>query len=213
MALKVIGAGVGRTGTHSLKVALEMLLGKPCYHMVEVFQHMDHVPMWDAASKNEPVDWDKLFEGYAAAVDWPTSAYWRELSAKYPDALVLLSKRSPESWWDSAHSTIFVAARRTGGPEREAWLQMIQGMFARFSPDIDDRETCITAFNRHNAEVVREVPPERLLVWEAKDGWAPICKALNLPIPDAPFPLTNTKEEFNQRVRPAQNEEADAALT
>src|SRR5689334_8523874 len=108
MPLRVIGAGLGRTGTMSLKAALEKLLGGKCYHMYEVFEHLEtDVPMWHAAALGKPVDWDKMFDGYVAAVDWPAGAYWKEISAKYPDALILLSTRDSEKWWDSANSTIF----------------------------------------------------------------------------------------------------------
>src|SRR5690348_10458482 len=106
MSLRVIGAGCGRTGTMSLKLALERLLGAPCYHMVEVFAHPEHVPDWHAAALGNMPDWNALFAGYAAAVDWPASAFWPELSAAFPDALVVLSVRDAQSWWQSAHETI-----------------------------------------------------------------------------------------------------------
>ncbi|HEV2474540.1 MAG TPA: sulfotransferase, partial [Chthonomonadales bacterium] len=117
MALRVVGAGVGRTGTHSLKLALERLLSAPCYHMAEVFQHADHVPMWHSAATGEMPEWDNLLAGYSAAVDWPASAFWSELSKAYPDAVVLLSTRDPEKWWESAHETIFQSLE--GGPSQE----------------------------------------------------------------------------------------------
>src|SRR5258708_3902275 len=110
MTLRIVGAGLGRTGTHSLKIALEQLLGAPCYHMVEVFAHPEHVPIWTAAIKREPVDWPVLFDGYVATVDWPGGAAWREISEAYPEAKVLLStRRSADEWWTSASKTIFEA--------------------------------------------------------------------------------------------------------
>jgi hypothetical protein len=200
MALRVIGAGFGRTGTNSLKVALEKLLGAPCYHMIEVFMHPEHVRPWHDAALDKPVDWDKLFEGYVAAVDWPASAYWPELMKKYPDALVLLSVRDPESWWKSASDTIFKGIGGANPMLTPEWLAMIHAMFARYrSGDIPDHDTMIAALKENTARAMREVPAERLLVWRASDGWAPICKALKLPVPDEPFPRTNTSEEWRAR--------------
>ena len=201
MTLRIIGAGFGRTGTHSLKIALARLLGAPCYHMVEVFQHPDHVRLWHDAALDKPVDWDALFDGYAAAVDWPASAYWPELMKHYPDAIVLLSVRDPEAWWKSASDTIFPGISSDNPMVTPEWLEMIRAMFRRYQPDGDrpDREAMIAAFRENTARAMREVPKERLLVWEAKDGWEPICKALGVPVPDEPFPLTNTTEEWRAR--------------
>ena len=199
MTLRVVGAGLGRTGTHSLKLALERLLGVPCYHMIEVFTHPEHVPAWHAAAEGRMPNWEEIFAGYAAAVDWPASAFWPELSAAYPEALVVLSVRDPESWWRSASGTIFPAIH-SRDPESE-WRKMIDAMFAnRFLCDLEDREACIAAFERHNAQVRATVPPHRLLEWRASEGWEPLCKALGAPVPDEPFPLTNTTEEFKAHV-------------
>src|SRR5690349_5235679 len=136
MALRVIGAGLGRTGTYSLKVALERLLGGPCYHMAEVFAHPEHVASWHAAAGGRMPDWHALFAGYRATVDWPAASFWPELSAAFPDALVLLSVRDPESWWQSAHETIFPAVRAAPGE----WRAMIEALFeARFTGALEDR--------------------------------------------------------------------------
>lgn len=202
MALKVVGAGLGRTGTHSLKIALERLLGAPCYHMVEVFQHMDHVPIWHAAARGETVDWETLLAGYEAAVDWPSAAFWPELSAKYPDALVVLSTRPVDAWWGSAHDTIFPSIERMHDTEEhQRWYDMVHAMLdARFTSDTENREACVAKFLEHDKHVRNTVPADRLLVWQATDGWEPLCKALNVPVPDEPFPVTNTKKEFLDRV-------------
>jgi len=198
--LRVVGAGVGRTGTLSLKIALERLLGAPCYHMAEVFGKPEHLPLWHGATRGKLPDWHALMRGYAAAVDWPASAFWPELSASFPDALVLLSVRDSDSWWRSANGTIFPATERAPSVE---WREMIDGMFAtRFTSEIRDRDASIAAFERHNAEVRARVPASRLLEWRAGDGWAPICKRLGLPIPAEPFPHTNTTAEFNDRRPP-----------
>jgi hypothetical protein len=197
MTLRVVGAGVGRTGTLSLKVALEQLLGGPCYHMAEVFAHPEHVPLWRQAALGEMPDWSRLLAGYRAAVDWPACAFWPELAEAWPDALVVLSLRDAESWWRSANGTIFPSTRQAGGE----WRAMAEAMFAnRFTAALDDREACIAAYERHNAEVRRRVAPGRLLEWRASEGWAPLCAALGLPVPSQPFPRVNTSEEFHARL-------------
>ncbi len=197
MSLRIVGAGLGRTGTLSLKLALEKLLGAPCYHMAELFVHPEHVAPWHAAARGDMPDWKALFDGYAAAVDWPAAAFWPEISAAFPDAIVLLSVRDAESWWKSASTTIFPTSKTQVGTE---WHAMVEAMFAsRFTADLKNREACIAAFERHNAHVRATVAPERLLEWRAADGWAPLCRALGLPIPNEPFPKVNTTEEFLSR--------------
>lgn len=194
--LKVVGAGLGRTGTKSLQLALERLLGRPCYHMTEVFAHPEHVPLWHAAALGENVDWSQIFDGYLATVDWPSGAFWRELSAAYPDSLVILSYRDPEAWWKSASSTIFAKLEETEGE----WRSMIDALMDRtFTADITNREACIDAFNRHNEAVRSAGLGDRLLEWQASDGWEPLCRSLGVPIPDEPFPHVNTTADFLQR--------------
>jgi hypothetical protein len=167
--------------------------------MAEVFNRPEDVPLWQAAAENKPVIWDDLLNGYAAAVDWPASAFWPELAAAYPEALIILSKRYPEAWWKSAHSTIF-RDRGEAPPHMKEWADMITAVFTnRFTMDLQNKDACIAEFNKHNQTVLETAPKERLLVWEASDGWEPICSALNLPIPDEPFPLSNTTEEFLNR--------------
>jgi hypothetical protein len=199
MTLRVVGAGCGRTGTASLKLALERLLGAPCYHMMEVFRHPEHVPLWHQAMLGDEPDWNALFEGYAAAVDWPASACWPELMHAYPESLVLLSERDPEAWWESANETIFRAIEgRHDLPED--WKAMVMAMLReRWDADITDREACIARFKAHNAQVRASVPPARLLVWQSADGWAPLCERLGVAIPDEPFPRVNTREEWHAR--------------
>jgi hypothetical protein len=196
--MRVVGAGIGRTGTHSLKLALEQLLGAPCYHMLEVFQHPEHVELWARAARGELDDWDEIFGGYAAAVDWPASAFWRELSDAQPEAVVLLSTReSADAWWRSADQTIWEAMRRDPGDEMRPWFTMVSDVLStRFDERWDDRDAAMAAYERHNAEVRATVPGDRLVDWRPGDGWAPICDALGVAVPDTPFPHVNTTEEF-----------------
>jgi hypothetical protein len=202
MTLRLVGAGVGRTGTHSLKLALETLLGAPCYHMLEVFQHLEHVPSWHAAARGEPVDWDRLLTGYTATVDWPAAAFWPELSAAYPDAVVLLSVReSADAWWRSASATIFDVDRRGSQPGSDLapWEAMAREVTSRrFAADVTDEQGAKAAYERHNAEVRSTVPSDRLVEWRPGDGWEPLCGALGLPVPDLPFPHVNTTAQFRE---------------
>jgi hypothetical protein len=197
--LKVVGAGLGRTGTHSLKLALERLLGAPCYHMLEVFGHPEHIPVWHAAVNGEAVDWSDLFTAYGAAVDWPTAAFWRELMAAYPDAVVLLSTRDADGWWRSADDTIFqvIARDLPDDPVGNAQMRMIRDLLSkRFTPDLRDPAAAKAAYERHNADVRAAVPGNRLVEWHPGDGWAPLCAALGVPEPDDEFPHVNTTAEF-----------------
>ena len=170
--------------------------------MIEVFGHPEHVPVWAAAFKGEAVDWDALFEGYAATVDWPGGGVWEEISAANPDALVLLSTRnSAATWWKSASSTIFVAmgappAEGFGSPE---WYEMAMAMMNKFTPDFMDGDAAMAAYDAHNAHVRATVPADRLVEWQPSDGWGPLCDALGVPVPAEPFPVTNTTEEFRAR--------------
>lgn len=195
MTLRIVGAGLGRTGTSSLKLALEHLLGGPCYHMREVHRHPEHIPVWHAAANGKSVDWHGLFNSYRAAVDWPAASFWRELCEAFPDAVLLLSLRDAESWWRSASATIFHPDNYV---DRDSdWYAMwVDILRHRFTVRLDDREACIAAFHRHNEEVRRNVRRERLLEWRAGDGWEPLCRMLDLPVPEEPFPHTNTTNEF-----------------
>jgi len=206
MSLKVLGAGLGRTGTMSLKLALEQLLNGRCYHMLELFQNLhEHVPYWQAAAKGEAIDWDKIYGDYVAAVDEPTSLMWETLIDVYPEALVILSVRDPDSWWRSANATIMEVKRMAPPPEepdRQIWHDMIMTLYRRQYPGgTDDGEAAKAAFSEHIRQVKATVPAERLLVWQASEGWQPICDALGLPVPDEPFPHSNTREEFQERLK------------
>ena len=195
MSLKVVGAGVGRTGTASLKLALEQLLGGRCHHMLEIINDPGQVRGWTDAIDGRKVDWQELLSAYVAQVDWPGASFWRELSAANPDALVVLSTRDPEAWYRSASNTIFNVFDHSP-PGLEEWFTSVRKMFReRFSDDLHNPTAMMEAFERHNAEVRAGVSAERLLEWTAADGWAPICERLGVPVPDEPFPVANTTNE------------------
>ncbi|HKP89676.1 MAG TPA: sulfotransferase [Thermoleophilaceae bacterium] len=205
MALRVVGAGLGRTGTASLKLALERLLGAPCYHAYELTnQHLDQVPMWHEAVRGKEPDWDHIYRGYAATVDWPGASFWRPLSRAYPDALVLLSTRDTDEWFRSADATIIEFTRRNGEqevaawePEMQAWYSMVLELFeTRFTPAPFEERAAKQAYERHNSEVRAEVPADRLLEWQPGDGWAPLCERLGVPVPDEPFPHINLTDTW-----------------
>jgi hypothetical protein len=215
--LRVVGAGLGRTGTYSLKIALERLLGAPCYHMAEVFKRPADMDVWRAAANGKLPDWHKLYGGFGATVDWPSAAFWFEIAEAFPDAVILLSHRPADAWWKSATHTIFEGFRRerkpadapaarpgdqpAGGPaDNPAFIPMITDLFSKtFTPSFLDESAAKAAFDRHSADVRQRAPKHRLVEWQAKDGWGPLCAALGVPVPAEPFPLTNTTEEFRAR--------------
>ena len=199
MTLRVVGAGLPRTATRSLKEALELLLGGRCYHMHEVFGHPEDLPAWEAAIRGDKTDWRSFPPDCVAAVDWPVSAFWRELAHANPDAVIVLSTRaSAAQWRESADATIFPVMRKESYPEYEDWLAMSKALLAReIGDDWDDPATAEAFYERHNERVRREAPAARLVDWTATDGWEPICAALGVPVPDEPFPHTNTRAEWN----------------
>ena len=206
MTLRVIGAGFGRTGTMSLKAALETLTGAPCYHMAEAIARPAHLELWRAAVRRQPVDWELLFDGFETAVDWPTCTFWRELGALYPDAKVLLSWRDPESWHRSVCNTIYHPMTMEvppGAPPHFADFQKMTEeliLEGTFQGKILDYDHATRVFEEHNAAVRAEVPAELLIDYEVGSGWEPLCKALGVPVPDEPFPKTNTTDEYRERL-------------
>ncbi|HEY2768275.1 MAG TPA: sulfotransferase [Solirubrobacteraceae bacterium] len=199
MPLRVIGAGVGRTGTNSLKLALERLLGAPCHHMLEIREDRTQIGGWTEAIEGRAVDWEALLAGYSALVDWPGASFWPELSAANPDALVLLSVRDPRSWYRSASDTIFPVIASPPA-ELAPWIGTLRRLLReRFSDRLDDEGAMTEAFARHNEAVREAIAPERLLEWSPGDGWEPICERLGLEVPGEDFPHTNSTAEFKAR--------------
>lgn len=205
MALRVIGAGVGRTGTMSLKGALEQLLGGPCYHMMEVFTHPEHVAVWGAAGRGEDVDWSALLAGYVATTDFPACLFWRELLERNPDAIVLLSTRADtQTWWESASQTIFSPEIEAAAASMPEWFGMWRAVArARFAEDVRDEAATKAAYERHNAEVRASVAASQLVDWQPANGWGPICTRLGMPVPDEAFPHTNTRAEMRALISEA----------
>lgn len=201
--MKVIGAGVGRTGTYSLKLAINQLGLGPCHHMEEVLHNMAvQVPLWAAAAQGR-ADWLAIFDGYESAVDWPTAGFFRELDEAYPEAKFVLTVRSPESWTESFSQTIYklLAGRAQAPSEMGAWLDMASAVIEKTGfPEGLDGPALTRAFNAHNEAVKAAIPANRLLIFQVKDGWAPLCDFLGVPVPDAPFPRTNDRGEFWDRV-------------
>ena len=203
MALDIIGAGVGRTGTYSLKLAVNQLGLGPCHHMDEVLHNMPvHVPLWSAAVAGEP-DWSQIYSGYGSAVDWPTACFFRELVREFPSAKFVLTQRDPERWADSFNATIYklLAGRDQAPHEMRAWLGMANDVIAKTGfPAGLDLDGLVQAFIAHNDAVKEAIPASQLLVFEVKDGWEPLCAFLGVPTPTEAFPRTNHREEFWDRV-------------
>lgn len=203
MSMQVIGVGVGRTGTYSLKLAINQLGFGPCHHMEEVLHNMPvQVPLWSAAAAGEP-DWMRIYDGYESAVDWPTACFFRELVREFPSAKFVLTQRDPEKWADSFGATIYrlLAGRDQAPDEMRAWLDMVSDVIAKTGfPAGLDREELTQAFIAHNDAVKETIPVNQLLVFEVKDGWEPLCTFLDVPVPAEEFPRTNHREEFWDRV-------------
>jgi hypothetical protein len=198
VALKVIGAGLGRTGTFSLKFALEHLGLGPCYHMSEVFAGgRRNVPLWLDAVQRKP-NWTAIFEGFESTTDYPACTYWRELADFYPGAKVILTVRDADSWFDSVSETIF-SEQMQGSLAGTPLEAMMRGaIFDAFDGRVKDRAFMTDWFKRRNQQVIDALPPERLLVFSPKEGWKPLCAFLGVPVPAAPFPRVNSRDEIGQ---------------
>jgi Sulfotransferase domain len=198
MPLRVIGAGLGRTATFSMKFALEHLGLGPCYHMSEVLAGARrNVPLWvDVVNGN--ADWDTIFEGYQSTTDYPACTYWRELAEHFPDAKVVLTIRDPDSWFDSVSQTIFSEQMQASLAGSPAEAMMKGAIFDAFGDRVNDRAFMTDWFERRNQTVIDALPAERLLVYSPKQGWEPLCAFLGVPVPDEPFPRVNSRDELEQ---------------
>jgi hypothetical protein len=202
MPLEIIGPGFGRTGTNSLRLALEQLGFGPCHHMYEVATRPEQVPLWQAAAAGRAMDWRAAFAGYRSQVDWPGARYWRELVAAFPAAKVILTVRPAEDWYRSFAATIVpevLGPPASDQPVAIARRAMQRETIARqvFGDRMQDRAQATAVFEAHNAEVRRDIPAERLLVLHVAEGWAPLCGFLGVPVPRTPFPKTNSVREFH----------------
>lgn len=205
--LEVFGAGVGRTGTMSLRNALHMLGFAPCHHMLHLLETPEEVPLWESAAAGEPVDWSEVYAGYRASVDWPGARWWREITAAFPEAKVILTIRDPESWYESAMNSIYPAATTPAPPEAPASFERVRQLSVNavwdgiFGGRFADREYAIRLFNEHNEAVKREIPSDRLLVFQASQGWEPLCEFLGVPVPDEPYPHANDRKQFSSAMK------------
>jgi hypothetical protein len=205
MALKLIGAGLGRTGTLSLKAALERIGYGPCYHMIEVLVSPERGRHWLEQTRSGAQDWDAIFHGYRATVDWPAAAFWRELTGRYPDAKVLLSLRDADRWYDSVVNTIYPVMMQ-GPPEgapavlHEFHKMVYELIFVRtFSGRLGDRAHAKRVFEEHNQAVIDAVPASKLLVYRPGDGWEPLCRFVGAPVPGESYPHLNDTEWYRAR--------------
>jgi hypothetical protein len=210
--LKVVNLGLGRTGTISLKCAVENLGFGKCYHFAEMYHHPEHIPMWLSVNRGEKIDWDKLFEGYQATVYW-TSYGYLDLLEHYPEAKVILTVRDPETWYRSTYDTLYKYNRMT--PFRKLSL-LTMGLFKpelkrlsamwqlneqilwqnTYKGQFHNKKFAMEIFLEYIEEVKRKVPADRLLVFNVKDGWQPLCHFLKVPVPDTPFPRVNDSASF-----------------
>jgi len=199
MSLEVIGLGVGRTGTYSLKLALNQLGFGPCHHMEAVVTDLPRqLPLWQAALAGR-ADWNAIFDGYRSAVDWPTARFYRELYALYPEAKFILGYRSPDRWAESFRATIQELILQTDqAPEHlRSWLAMAAEVVRQTGiPQTKELGELSAAFEAHADAVRATIPADRLLVFEPEHGWHVLCPFLGVPVPDDPFPRTNDRGEF-----------------
>ncbi|MCO6009277.1 sulfotransferase family protein [Actinoallomurus purpureus] len=202
--LEVIGAGFGRTGTLSLKLALERLGFGPCHHMIELIDDDQQLDLWSrVAEDGGAADWDMVYRDFRATVDWPGAAYWRSLVQHYPDAKVILTVRDPRKWYESAYASIyrarsFVEDAPLGERRRDLVGRLVWD--GEFGGRFEDAEHAMAVFAEHNDAVRREVPADRLLEFEVRQGWRPLCDFLGVPAPGEPFPRSNDRQEFADRI-------------
>ncbi|MEM8647727.1 MAG: sulfotransferase family protein [Pseudomonadota bacterium] len=201
MALAIIGSGFGRTGTSTLKDALEGLGFGPTHHMTEIMKHPEQLPHWKAVFAKEAVNWEAVFEGYASQVDWSGASVWERLMDAFPNAKIIHTERPEAAWWDSFSATIglfFARMEQLPLPPdvQEIFTTMAHGLVAELFDDVTDRQAVLAAYRRNNARVRARVPADRLLIYNVADGWEPLCTFLGVPQPATPFPHNNVRKEF-----------------
>ncbi len=202
MTLRIIGSGFGRTGTRSLKEALEHLGFGPCHHMEEILQNPEQVVLWQQIAAGQPCDWSEVFAGYSAQIDWPGAHMWRDLAQAYPEAKVIHSIRPEESWWRSFSATIGLFLKVRGRmdlpPHINQMMDVTEQFIAEdtFGSDVEDKAAALAAYRRRTQEVQASIPAERLLVFDVAEGWEPLCAFLGVPVPDVPFPHRNVTDAF-----------------
>jgi hypothetical protein len=205
--LEVFGAGAGRTGTMSLKTALERLGFGPCHHMLHMLEHPEDIPLWEKVAAGEGVDWHQVYDGYRASVDWPGARYWREVTAAFPEAKVILTVRDPESWYESVSNSIYPAATAPLPPDAPPSFARLRNFSLScvwdgiFGGRFPDKDHALRIFTETNEAVKREIDGDRLLVFEVSEGWGPLCEFLGVPVPDEPFPRSNDRAQFASTVR------------
>jgi len=202
--MKLIGAGYPRTGTLSTKIALEQIGFGPCYHFYTLFERPQHVDVWLEAANGGLPDWKALLADFQAAIDWPVSLFYKQLTREYPDAKVLLTTRDPEAWYNSILNTVYFASHLPV-PEGSVFHKTenfinILGWQGHFQGRFEDKAFAISMFERHHQEVKDSGPANRLLIWDVKEGWEPLCAFLGVPVPDMPFPHVNDTKEFLARL-------------
>ncbi|MFI5941660.1 sulfotransferase family protein [Streptomyces uncialis] len=217
--MDIIGAGLGRTGTTSLKQALDILGFGPVYHTKEIFREPRRLADWETVVHGGEQDWGRVFDGYRATVDWPGAAYWKELSDYYPEAQVILTTRNPQAWYTSCRNTIFISYRRelvwrvllplmripllAADKRLRNFRQVFDVIFRRHfgNRPIDDQHAAVSVFQEHTERVRVEIAPGRLLEYQVAQGWEPLCEFLGVPVPDDPFPHENDRGAWKRFTR------------
>ena len=212
MPLEVIGVGLGRTGTLSLKIALERLGFGPCCHMTEVFADArNRIPLWLGATEGAP-DWDAIFAGFRSTCDYPSATYWRELADYYPDAKLVLTTRDPEGWFDSVSATIFAPWMQDAYLGTPAHVLMQRTLFEPIGSDVSDRQAVTEWYVQRERTILGLFGPDRLLRFDTRDGWEPLCDFLDVPVPDVAYPRTNSRDQIGAPPEGRATVQADPAL-
>ena len=206
--MKVFGAGFGRTGTMSLKIALEKLRVGPCYHMREVVSHPSHIKIWYDTSLGDDPDWDHLFKGFNSAVDFPVCLFYKQLAEKFPHAKFILTLRDFDKWYTSTSNTIYKVPNIL--PKWFEYLVYPIRLFIAmqvnliwvgfFNNKFSDRDSAKVSYHKHIELVKKTIPPDKLLIYHVKKGWEPLCEFLNVSVPEIPFPNVNATAEMLRKL-------------